>query len=318
VSSPAAASKYASSPPAASDRASSPPAASDHASSPPAASDRASSPPAAFYFDLASPLAYLAAERVLHVLHAPAEWQPVLARDLSGGNTGRKHGGEHTLGRLGDEGAGAFHARIAARVRELGLQPLRWPDPFPFDSALAMRVATYAKSIGRTVPFAQAAFRQAFAGGRSLDDPDNVLIAAAACEMHPAAVLRGAELRSVAEQLAASTAAAVAAGVTDVPAVLVGGRVFVGDRCLEDAAEHMRATQVASAGTAGASAGKTRASNGTARTPNGTARTPAGTARTPNGTARTPAGTARTPAGTARTPAGTARASNGSTGAQAR
>ncbi len=51
-------------------------------------------------------------------------------------------------------------------------------------------------SIGRAVPFAQAAFRQAFAGGHSLEDSDFVLIAAAACEMHPAAVLRGAELRS--------------------------------------------------------------------------------------------------------------------------
>ena len=39
--------------------------------------------PAAFYFDLASPLAYLAAERVLHVLPGPAEWRPVLARELS-------------------------------------------------------------------------------------------------------------------------------------------------------------------------------------------------------------------------------------------
>lgn len=245
-------------------------------SSPAATPEHASPPPGAFYFDLASPLAYLAAERVLHVLHAPVEWRPVLARDLSGGSTGRKRGGERTPGRLVDEAAGAFHAQIAARVRELGLQPLRWPDPFPFDSALAMRVATYAKSIGRTVPFAQAAFRQAFAGGRSLDDPDNVLIAAAACEMHPTAVLRGAELRAVAEQLAAATDAAAAAGVTDVPAVLVGGRAFVGDRCLEDAAEHMRATQVASAGTA-------RASAGTAQAPNGTARTPAGTARASNG-----------------------------------
>ena len=85
-----------------------------------------------------------------------------------------------------------FRAEIERRAQELGLQPLRWPEPFPFDSALAMRVATYAKSIGRAVPFAQAAFRQAFAGGRSLADADYVLIAAAACEMHPAAVLRGA------------------------------------------------------------------------------------------------------------------------------
>ena len=41
-------------------------------------------PDAAFYFDLASPLAYLAAERVLHVLPVRAEWQPVLARELPG------------------------------------------------------------------------------------------------------------------------------------------------------------------------------------------------------------------------------------------
>ena len=65
-----------------------------------------------------------------------------------------------------------------------------------------------------------------------------MLIAAAACEMHPSAVLRGAELRSVAAQLSASTAAAAAAGVRDVPAVLVGARVFHGERAIEQATAH--------------------------------------------------------------------------------
>jgi len=116
-----------------------------------------------------------------------------------------------------------------------GLQPLRWPDPFPFDSSFAMHAATYARSIGRTVPFALAAFRQAFAGGRVLD-ADGVLIAAAACEMHPAAVLKAVELRSVREALAAETAAAVERGVRDVPAIVVGGRVFHGDAGLPAAA----------------------------------------------------------------------------------
>ena len=129
---------------------------------------------------------------------------------------------------------------IERRAQELGLQPLRWPEPFPFDSSLAMRVATYAKSIGRTVPFAQAAFRQAFAGGRSLDDADSVVIAAAACEMHPAAVLRAAEMRSVAEQLAAATELAADEGVRDVPAVQVGERVFHGERALGEAAAALR------------------------------------------------------------------------------
>jgi 2-hydroxychromene-2-carboxylate isomerase len=103
-----------------------------------------------------------------------------------------------------------------------------------------MRVATYAKSIGRTVPFAQAAFRQAFAGGHSLEDPDYVLIAAAACEMHPTAVLRGAELRSVERQLADATQHAARTGINDVPSVLVAGRVFLGERSIDEAAAHMR------------------------------------------------------------------------------
>jgi 2-hydroxychromene-2-carboxylate isomerase len=187
---------------------------------------------AAFYFDLGSPLAYLAAERILHALGGGgpvnAEWQPVLARELSNAESFEAY-----RCRTEEE---IFRSEIERGARAQGLQPLRWPSPFPFDSSLAMRAATYAKSIGRTVPFAQAAFRQAFAGGRSLGEPDNVLIAAAACEMHPAAVLRGAELRSVTEQLSATTALAARAGVTDVPAVRLGEEVFIGERAVEEAA----------------------------------------------------------------------------------
>jgi 2-hydroxychromene-2-carboxylate isomerase len=83
-----------------------------------------------------------------------------------------------------------------------------------------MLVATYAKQIGRAVAFSLAAFRQAFAAGRDLSERDNVLIAAAACEMHPAAVIKGAELRGTRERLEAATAEARAAGVRDVPAVV--------------------------------------------------------------------------------------------------
>jgi 2-hydroxychromene-2-carboxylate isomerase len=188
---------------------------------------------AAFYFDLASPRAYIAAERVLHTMPVATEWQPVLARELPGA--------EAFEGFRCREEVDMFRADIQRRAAELELQQLRWPDPFPFDSAFAMRAATYAKSIGRIVAFAQAAFRQAFAGGRPLDAADNVLIAAAACEMHPSAVLKGAALRSVGEQLSAATSAAAALGVGDVPAVRVGDRVFHGERSLEQAAAYARA-----------------------------------------------------------------------------
>jgi 2-hydroxychromene-2-carboxylate isomerase len=184
-----------------------------------------------FYFDLASPPAYFAAERVLQVLPAPTRWQPVLAASLPAADT-------FDAWRCGEE-AEVFRAEAERRAGELGLQRLRWPDPFPFDSERAMRAATYAASIGRAVPFAQAAFRQAFAGGHSLADADYVLIAAAACEMHPTAVKQAMERDTIGAQLASATADARDAGVTDVPAIVVAGRVFTGERELERAAAHM-------------------------------------------------------------------------------
>jgi 2-hydroxychromene-2-carboxylate isomerase len=180
--------------------------------------------PPAFFFDLASPAAYLAAERALQVLPG-VEWVPVLARELPSAESFEAF-------RCAEERDIALSA-IERAAAAYGLQPLRWPDPFPFDSLFAMRVATYAKQIGRTVAFALAAFRQAYAGGRSLADPDNVAIAAAACEMHPAAVLRATDLRGVQNALREATVRATELGVRDVPAVWTGERVVHGEAQLE-------------------------------------------------------------------------------------
>jgi len=161
-----------------------------------------------FYFDLASPAAYLAAERVNHALGEVPEWVPV-----------RFEPGPF---RCAEEIA-AYREDIERAATAQGVQALRWPDPFPADSEWAMLVATYAKQIGRAVAFSLAAFRQAFAAGRDLGERDTVLLAAAACEMHPAAVIKGAELRSTRERLEAAEAGAAAAGVREVPAVVTAG-----------------------------------------------------------------------------------------------
>lgn len=183
---------------------------------------------AAFYFDLGSPAAYLAAERVLRVVPQPCEWQPVLASRLAGAETYEAYrcATEQEIARQ------EFERRAAAA----GLQAVRWPHPFPFDSEFAMLAATYAKQIGRAVPFAQAAFRQAFAGGHALSSRDHVLLAAAACEMHPRALLRAAESRGVRAALESATADATRLGVTDVPAVRIGATVLVGEHRLDEAA----------------------------------------------------------------------------------
>ena len=150
-------------------------------------------------------MAYLAAERVNHVLGEVPEWVPV-----------RFEVGPF---RCAEEVA-AYREDVERAALAQGVQPLRWPDPFPADTEWAMLAATYAKQIGRAVAFSLAAFRQAFAAGRDLGERDNVLLAAAACEMHPAAVIKGAELRGTRERLEAATAEARAAGVHEVPAVV--------------------------------------------------------------------------------------------------
>jgi 2-hydroxychromene-2-carboxylate isomerase len=101
----------------------------------------------------------------------------------------------------------------------------------------SMRVATYAKQGGRAVAFSLAAFRQAFAAGRDLSEPDNVLIAAAAAELHPRAVTSAAGQDLVKRALREATDRAGDLGVKGVPSVAVGERVWWGDDQLEAAVQ---------------------------------------------------------------------------------
>ncbi|MBV9943017.1 MAG: DsbA family protein, partial [Solirubrobacterales bacterium] len=125
--------------------------------------------------------------------------------------------------------------QIERLVAELGLQPVRWPPKWPPDSTQAMLAATYAKRIGRAVAFSLAAFRQAFAGGRDLGEENTILIAGAACEMHPTALRKGIELASTATALRTATYRAQVAGVTALPAVQVGDRVYAGIEAIREA-----------------------------------------------------------------------------------
>jgi 2-hydroxychromene-2-carboxylate isomerase len=124
---------------------------------------------------------------------------------------------------------------LARSVLEHGLQPLRLPRRWPPESELAMLAATFAKRGGRAVAFSLAAFRQAFAGGRDLGDEGTVLIAAAACEMHPTAVLKGVAMRSVRAALNDAGRRAQDAGVRSLPAIQMGDGLFQGPDALERA-----------------------------------------------------------------------------------
>jgi 2-hydroxychromene-2-carboxylate isomerase len=194
-------------------------AAPGAAADPAATSDAVTHPDAVFYYDLGGPDCYLVAERIRAELPVVCDWEPVHAAALGL-----------------DAGGGRDREALAAAVAALELLPLRMPANWPPDSALAMRVATYAKGAGKSIAFSLAAFRQAFAGGRDLGEEATVLLAAAACEIHPAAAVKGAGLRSTAAALDRAGERARAADVTALPAItLAGGVTVCGPRALDDA-----------------------------------------------------------------------------------
>src|SRR5580700_10611427 len=124
-------------------------------------------PQVTFYFDLGSPYAYLAAERLTSVLSEPVRWQP-----LSLGGLFKANG--RSSWALGDpERRQAGMAEVERRARDYGLPPVRWPDPWPGNYLMAMRAATFAFAAGRGLEFTLEAFRDAFARGIDLSVPVN-------------------------------------------------------------------------------------------------------------------------------------------------
>ena len=179
-----------------------------------------------FYYDFSSPYSYLAAERISGLFAEAGveqpEWQPISFGHILK-TTGRRPWSF-------EEDRRAHFAEIQRRADERGIPEVVYPEGWPVDnySLNPTRAAIYAKESGRVVSFSLACFRQVFAGGRDMSDLDNVLIAAAACELHPNAVAKGIETQSVKDKLRAATDEALALGLEGIPTVAVGGRALLG------------------------------------------------------------------------------------------
>jgi 2-hydroxychromene-2-carboxylate isomerase len=189
-------------------------------------------PSVTFYFDLGSPYAYLAAERLDAQLVGPVRWQPVLLGGLFK-LTGR------TSWALADyRRRQAGMAEIERRTRGYGLPPMRWPDPWPTDYLTAMRAATFAFAAGRGRAFTMRAFRNAFQRGAELGLLANVLDAAVQAGLDRLETERAIRDPRIKQALREATGSAYAAGVFGVPTIAIDDELFSGDDRLEDAASH--------------------------------------------------------------------------------
>ena len=183
-----------------------------------------------FYYDLNSPYSWLAAERIHEVFDEPPVWKPISYAFVVAHTQVMPWSVEDDRSEHFDE--------IDRRIVERGLPAIRYPDGWPLQTPTlnAMRAATFAAEIGKCVSFSLAAFRQQFNAGRSLADEDTIILAGAACEIHPRALLPAIERQAIKDRLKDATTEAIEAGVTGVPTVRVGDRLFHGDDKLEEAA----------------------------------------------------------------------------------
>ena len=165
----------------------------------------------AFFFDLACPFSYLAAERIERIL-GEAEWLPVPGAAFASGNTARRH--PPTVDEL----------RAAAERRASGLRlPLIWPERYPAAVPGALRAAAYAVKVGAGDRFALAAARMAFCGGYDLNDPAVLTNVAAASGLAADACLAAAADASRDQGLHATATWLRACGVRRLPAIRLAG-----------------------------------------------------------------------------------------------
>jgi 2-hydroxychromene-2-carboxylate isomerase len=180
------------------------------------------------YYDLGSPYAFLAVERVARVLGRPPSLQPVLLgaifRMRDRGSWGWTDAREGNI------------AEVERRAAAYGLPPLRWPAGWPNNMLRAMRAATWATDVGAGERFSRVAFRRAFLGGGDLSDLDVLADVARAARLDPVEMLDAIERRAIKARLRDATDAAWARGVTGVPTLVAGDEVFYGDDQLESAA----------------------------------------------------------------------------------
>lgn len=170
-----------------------------------------------FYFDLASPYTYLAAERADRMFSG-LEWRPASSDALQCATV------------VGDEERGAITRRAAL----LGL-PLVWPIGPPGAVVGAMRVASLACERGVGAGFVLAASRLVFCGGFDVDEPEILAEAGAAAGIDLGELLHAAGDAGRDGPIEDAGRMLLAAGADRLPALRIGRMLFCGEDRLSEA-----------------------------------------------------------------------------------
>ena len=193
-----------------------------------------------FYFDFASPNAYMAYQVLPDILARTGATMRLVPCLLGG--LFKATGNVAPMVQFADVPAKLAYERLEMQrfIAAHEITRFKMNPHFPVNTLLLMRGAVAAELDGAFIPYVEAGLSAMWEEGLNMSDPDIFASAFDKAGLDGKALLGRTQDQAVKDGLAANTAAAVAHGAFGIPSFVVGGDLFVGKDRLDQVEAALR------------------------------------------------------------------------------
>lgn len=187
-----------------------------------------------FWYDFASPYAFLSAMRIEELSKTSGvvvEWRPFLLGPIF-----KSHGWDTSPFNIYEAKGRYMWRDVGRRAARYGIA-FRKPSEFPRNGVLASRVAHGFGAHERRALFSKLAFSANFTEDRDISDESVIASLLESMGEEPGRILESAISRENAGRLRLATEEAAGRGIFGAPSFVIGEELFWGDDRLEDALE---------------------------------------------------------------------------------
>jgi 2-hydroxychromene-2-carboxylate isomerase len=194
-------------------------------------------PDAVFWFDFASPNAYLS-HRVIPDIEARTGVRFRYVPTLLGGLF-KLTGNQAPMTAFGGIKNKLEYESLETRrfISRHALTAFAMNPHFPVNTLKIMRGAVAAQDLGVFEPYVEAMFRAMWEDGRKMDDPEEIAAVVSAAGIDAAALVARSEAPEVKQGLIDNTEAACAAGAFGIPTFALEGQIWFGKDRLREVEE---------------------------------------------------------------------------------
>jgi len=190
--------------------------------------------PMQFWYDFASPYAWLAAERLASTREIAVDWIPFIIGPIL-----RLRPDNPSPLQNAPPAQRAYRRRDVERLAARQGLPLRWPSTYPRNGLLGARVARVVPA-GQRPALTLAIYRASFVEDREIAEVDVIRDVLARTGLDAEATLRAALAEDNKKALGADVERAIALGIFGAPSFIVDGELFWGNDRLDLALDWAR------------------------------------------------------------------------------